>query len=105
MTRSALIEVLAARFPELVRDDAKAAVKAILEALKSCLTEGNRIEIRGFGTFETTQHRPKTGRNPKTGEPIYIPAKARPHFKPSKEMRQRVTAGSKTIGDRRRRAA
>lgn len=104
MTRSTLIEVLAVRFPELVRDDAEAAVKAILEALKSALANGDRIEIRGFGTFETTLRRPKTGRNPKTGEPVYIPAKAHPHFKPGKEMRLRV-AGSDTISERRRKVA
>lgn len=90
MTRSDLIATLALRFHELTHDDADSAVKAILAALADALACGDRAEIRGFGSFEVTHRQAKMGRNPKSGKPVYVPAKRMPHFKPGKEMRERV---------------
>lgn len=90
MTRSDLIDALAARFPALVRADAEAAVKLVTETLGSALAKGDRIEIRGFGSFEVKQRKPRLGRNPKTGAKVEVPAKGVPHFKAGKELRERV---------------
>lgn len=90
MTRSELIDALAQRFPRLMKGDADMAVSEILEAIAQTLIEGRRIEIRRFGTF-ALNHRPsRVGRNPKTGERVNVPAKYTPHFKPGKELRERV---------------
>ena len=76
MTKSELIDRLAAQFPQLVAKDAELAVKMILDAMAESLAKGERIEIRGFGSFGLNYRPPRTGRNPKTGEKIMI--KARP---------------------------
>ena len=90
MTKSDLIDRLAARFRQLEAKDAKLAVNLILEALTDTLSLGNRVEIRDFGSFAVTYRSPRTGRNPKTGEKVEILAKNKPHFKAGKEMRERV---------------
>ena len=90
MTRSDLIESLAARNPSLSQQDAEEAVKTILEAMSQGLAQGQRIEIRGFGSFSLSHRPPRVGRNPKTGERVMVPAKHVPHFKAGKEMRERV---------------
>ena len=90
MTRSELVEALAAKFPQLTLADAKAATDQIIEALTDALADAGRIEIRGFGAFSVTYREPRTGRNPKTGVKVPVPAKYIPHFKPGKEMRVRV---------------
>ncbi len=90
MTRSELIDSLAARFPQLTAQDAEVAVKELLDALTGALIQGQRIEIRGFGSFSLNYRPPRTGRNPKTGEKVDVPAKYVPHFKPGKELRDRV---------------
>jgi integration host factor subunit beta len=90
MTKSELIARLAARFPQLVAKDADFAVKVILDALTDALARGDRIEIRGFGSFALNYRPPRLGRNPKSGEKVKVPAKYVPHFKPGKEMRERV---------------
>lgn len=90
MTKSELIARLAARFPQLVAKDADLAVKVILDALSESLANGDRIEIRGFGSFSLNYRPPRLGRNPKSGEKVQVPAKYVPHFKPGKELRERV---------------
>jgi integration host factor subunit beta len=90
MTKSELIVRLAARFPQLVAKDADFAVKMILDAMTSALSRGDRIEIRGFGSFALNYRPPRTGRNPKSGERVQVPEKHVPHFKAGKELRERV---------------
>jgi integration host factor subunit beta len=92
MTKSELIARLAARYPQLVAKDAELAVKMILDAMTSSLTQGQRIEIRGFGSFGLNYRPPRIGRNPKSGEKVKVPAKHVPHFKAGKELRERVDA-------------
>ncbi len=89
MTRSELIDALAARFPQLTELDAEVAVKELLDALAGALIKGQRIEIRGFGSFSLNYRPPRTGRNPKTGEKVDVAAKYVPHFKPGKELQDR----------------
>jgi integration host factor subunit beta len=90
MTKSELIDRLAARFPQLVAKDAEFAVKMILDAMAGALITGDRIEIRGFGSFALNYRPPRTGRNPKSGEKVLVPEKYVPHFKAGKELRERV---------------
>ena len=80
MTKSDLIAKLAARYPQLVAKDAELAVKMILDAMAGNLAKGNRIEIRGFGSFGLNYRPPRTGRNPKSGEKVHVPEKYVPHF-------------------------
>jgi integration host factor subunit beta len=94
MTRSDLVEELAARFATLTHRDAESAVKTILDAMSDALARGHRIEIRGFGSFTVTRRPPRTGRNPRTGESVQIPEKRVPHFKPGKALREAVDARS-----------
>lgn len=93
MTRSDLVRLLADRFGQgqLTQRDADAAVKAILEAMSSALERGQRIEIRGFGSFAISHRPPRLGRNPKTGERVQIPERRMPHFKPGKALREAVS--------------
>jgi len=93
MTRSQLINRLAEKFPQLVAKDAEFAVRTILDAMSGTLAEGNRIEIRGFGSFALSHRPPRVGRNPKSGETVQVPEKRVPHFKPGKNLRERVDAG------------
>ena len=90
MTRSDLIAKLAERYPQLLTRDAELAVKVILDAMAAALAKGGRIEIRGFGSFALNYRPPRTGRNPKSGEKVQVPAKYVPHFKAGKELRERV---------------
>ena len=90
MTKSELIARLAERFPQLVAKDADFAVKMILDAMSEALVRGDRIEIRGFGSFALNYRPPRVGRNPKSGEKVSVPAKWVPHFKAGKEWRERV---------------
>jgi integration host factor subunit beta len=90
MTKSELIARLAQRFPQLVAKDADLSVKVILDALAETLAKGERIEIRGFGSFSLNYRPPRIGRNPKTGVKVEVPAKFVPHFKAGKELRERV---------------
>lgn len=90
MTKSDLITKLAACYPQLVAKDAELAVKMILDAMAGNLAKGNRIEIRGFGSFGLNYRPPRTGRNPKSGEKVHVPEKYVPHFKAGKELRERV---------------
>jgi integration host factor subunit beta len=100
MTKSELIACLAERFPQLVLKDADFAVKTILDAISEALVAGQRIEIRRFGSFSLNSRLPRIGRNPKSGEKVLIPRKYVPHFKPGKELRERVDAmASQSIRD------
>tara|TARA_B100001245_G_scaffold235148_1_gene222284 strand:- start:1194 stop:1493 length:300 start_codon:yes stop_codon:yes gene_type:complete len=90
MTKSELIEVLAQKQPQLAYRDIELAVKTILEYMSASLSSGERIEIRGFGSFSLHFRPARSGRNPKSGEPVSLPAKYVPHFKPGKELRERV---------------
>ena len=90
MTKSELIARLAERFPQLVAKDADFAVKMILDAMTDALSRGDRIEIRGFGSFALNYRPPRVGRNPKSGEKVQVPEKYVPHFKAGKELRERV---------------
>lgn len=91
MTKSELIELLARRQPHLKADDVDMAVKTLLQMMGAALAAGERIEIRGFGSFLLHYRPPRTGRNPKTGDAVALPGKHVPHFKPGKELRERVT--------------
>lgn len=91
MTKSELIEILSQRQPHLKGDDVDLAVKALLEMMGGSLSAGERIEIRGFGSFSLHYRPPRLGRNPKTGESVALPGKHVPHFKPGKELRERVS--------------
>lgn len=90
MTKSELIAKLAARFPQLVAKDAELAVKMILDAMGKSLAQGQRIEIRGFGSFGLNFRPSRIGRNPKSGDRVQVPEKYVPHFKAGKELRDRV---------------
>ncbi|HRQ57782.1 MAG TPA: integration host factor subunit beta [Azoarcus taiwanensis] len=90
MTKSELIVRLAARFPQLVAKDTDFAVKMVLDAMADALAQGDRIEIRGFGSFSLNYRPPRVGRNPKSGEKVQVPEKYVPHFKAGKELRERV---------------
>ncbi len=90
MNKSELIAKLVARFPQLVVKDAELAVKMILDAMGKSLAAGQRIEIRGFGSFGLNFRPPRIGRNPKSGDRVQVPAKHVPHFKAGKELRDRV---------------
>jgi integration host factor subunit beta len=90
VTKSELIAQLSVRFPQLVLKDAEIAVKTMLDAMSQTLCHGDRIEIRGFGSFSLNYRPPRQGRNPKTGETVPVPAKYVPHFKAGKELRDRV---------------
>ena len=90
MTKSELIEILARRQGHLKADDVDMAVKTLLEMMSNSLTEGDRIEIRGFGSFSLHFRPPRQGRNPKTGETVALAGKYVPHFKPGKDLRERV---------------
>ena len=91
MTKSELIEIQSQRQSHLKADDVDLAVKSLLEMMGGSLSEGERIEIRGFGSFSLHYRPPRTGRNPKTGDAVALPGKHVPHFKPGKELRDRVS--------------
>ena len=90
MTKSDLIAKLAARYSQLVAKDAELAVKTLLDEMAKSLSQGERIEIRGFGSFSLNYRPPRTGRNPKTGDKVSVAEKHVPHFKAGKELRERV---------------
>lgn len=90
MTKSELIEALARQQPHLAQKDVELAVKCIIEKMNQALSSGERIEIRGFGSFSLHLRPPRMGRNPKTGDSVALAKKYVPHFKPGKELRDRV---------------
>ena len=92
MTKSELIQLLAAKQPQLDYRDVELAVKELLDQLSTALAAGKRIEVRGFGSFSLHYRPPRVGRNPKTGDTVHVPDKYVPHFKPGKELRDRVNS-------------
>ena len=90
MTKSELIERITSRHPQLSNKDVELAVKTILDSMSQALSQGGRIEIRGFGSFSLHFRSPRLGRNPKTGESVQLRGKYVPHFKPGKELREQV---------------
>ena len=90
MTKSELIEALARRQTHLAFVDVEMAVKSVIELMSYALAHGERIEVRGFGSFALHYRPPRMGRNPKTGEAVALPGKHVPHFKPGKELRERA---------------
>ena len=93
MTKAELIEEVS-RVVEMTRKDSEVIVEAIFDSVVRALRTGDKIEIRGFGSFRTRQRRPRVGRNPKTGERVEVPAKKIPFFKPSKELKDLVNESS-----------
>jgi integration host factor subunit beta len=94
VTKSELIEALAKKQPHLALKDVELAVKCIIEKMNQTLSSGQRIEIRGFGSFSLHKRPQRMGRNPKTGESVALAEKYVPHFKPGKELRDRVNSSS-----------
>jgi len=92
VTKSELIEALAKKQPHLAQKDVELAVRCIIEHMAQALASGERIEIRGFGSFSLHYRSPRIGRNPKTGDSVALSSKYVPHFKPGKELRDRVNA-------------
>lgn len=90
MTKSELIEALATNQRHLAYQDVEMSVRTLIEQMSQSLAGGQRIEIRGFGSFSLHFRPPRMGRNPKTGDQVALPGKHVPHFKPGKELRERV---------------
>lgn len=97
MTRSELIQQLAFQHPELTQKDIEMSVHLILDKISGVLEKKERVEIRGFGSFETLHRPPRNGHNPKTGQVVKVPAKYVPHFRAGKELRVRVNQGKPGI--------
>ncbi len=92
MTKADLIDEVS-RLAELTRKDSEVIVETIFDSVVRSLRAGDKIEIRGFGSFRTRQRKARMGRNPKTGEKVEVPAKKIPFFKPSKELKDLVNEG------------
>jgi integration host factor subunit beta len=90
MTKSELIAKLAPRFPQLAARDTDFATNMILDEISAALARGDRIEIRGVGSFSLAYRASRIGRNPKSGDQVRVPAKHVPHFKAGKDLRERV---------------
>ena len=93
MTKSELIEKIAAVQNQLSAKDVELAIKTMLDHMADALARGDRVEIRGFGSFSLNYRSARVGRNPKTGEQVNLDGKYVPHFKPGKELRERVNLG------------
>ncbi|MEA3643281.1 MAG: integration host factor subunit beta [Lamprobacter sp.] len=93
MTRSELIAKLTQHPTHLAPEDVEMAAKTLIDLMRETLAAGERIEVRGFGAFVLREYAPRLGRNPKTGESVMLPARHRVHFKPGKDLRERVDAG------------
>lgn len=98
MIRSELVNVLSERQPHLLRRDVEMAVNCIIGQMADAIATGERIEIRGFGSFDLRHRPPRIARNPKTGETLHLPAKAAVHFKAGMEMRDRVNTSRDKCG-------
>jgi integration host factor subunit beta len=95
MTKADLIEEVS-RVVEMTRKDSEVIVEAIFDSIVRSLRAGDKIEIRGYGSFRTRQRQPRVGRNPKTGTRVDVPSKRIPYFKPSKELKDLVNASANT---------
>jgi integration host factor subunit beta len=96
MTKADLIEEVS-RLAELTRKDSEVIVETIFDSVVHALRTGDKIEIRGFGSFRTRQRKPRVGRNPKTGDRVEVPPKKIPFFKPSKELKDMVNKDSAKV--------
>ncbi len=96
MTKAELIDEVA-RVVEMSRKDSEVIVETIFDSVVRALRSGEKIEIRGFGSFRTRQRQPRIGRNPKTGTRVEVPAKRIPFFKPSKELKDLVNAAGAAV--------
>jgi len=96
MTKSELIEKISAEQSQLSAKDVELAVKMIMDHMADALSQGDRIEVRGFGSFSLHYRAARSGRNPKTGQKVELDGKYVPHFKPGKELRERVNMGMQT---------
>ncbi len=92
MIRSELLQSLAADNPDLRPEEIEQVVDIFFDEITERLAEGGRVELRGFGTFSTRERDARVGRNPRTGDPVDVPAKRVPYFKPGKEMRERLNS-------------
>ena len=92
MVKSEFVRALNEKLPGSQLDDVESAVNCLLKHMADALVQGERIEVRGFGGFDLHHRPPRIARNPKTGEAVNLPAKVKVHFKPGKEMRDRVDA-------------
>lgn len=90
MTKSEIIDTLSRKQSHLSSRDVELSVKILLDRMSDALAEGDRIEVRGFGSFSLHHRAARKGRNPKTGDQVELPPKRVPHFKPGKELRERV---------------
>lgn len=90
MIRSELLQALAKDNPELRAEDVERAVDTFFDEIAQRLSDGGRVELRGFGAFSTRHRESRRGRNPRTGESVDVPEKRVPYFKPGKEMRARL---------------
>lgn len=97
-----LTEKLAEQGQELYQRDVEIVVNAVLDTITQALTDGHRVEIRGFGSFSTRERRARKGRNPRTGSEVAVPIKRMPHFKPGKDMLEDINGG-KVPGRNRKR--
>src|ERR1700745_1260379 len=95
MTKADLIDEVS-RLAELTRKDSEVIVETIFDSIVRSLRGGDKIEIRGLGSFRTRQRKPRVGRNPKTGDRVEVPAKKIPFFKPSKELKDLVNNSAQT---------
>jgi integration host factor subunit beta len=97
MTKADLVEEVT-QIGDLTRRDGEVVVDTVFDAVIQALQAGDKIEIRGFGSFRIRQRKPRTGRNPKTGDKVEVPAKRVPYFKPSKELRDLVNPKASAEG-------
>jgi nucleoid DNA-binding protein len=96
MTKADLVEQVAEAIgPGITKKDCALVVDGLLNAIKNAMSDHAHIEIRGFGTFKVRKRRSRMARNPRTGEPVEVPARAVPIFKPSKDLRVQVSEGTK----------
>ena len=94
MTKADLVEEVS-RVTELTRKDSEVIVDTLFESVIKALRDGDKLEVRGFGSFRVRQRNARVGRNPKTGEKVEVPAKRVPYFKPSKELKDLINDGTK----------
>ncbi len=99
MTKSQLISLLAEKNPHLFMRDVERIVDTIFEEITAALVKGDRVELRGFGAFSIKSRESRTGRNPRTGETVYVAAKRLPFFKTGKALRERLNGGAADAGD------
>ena len=98
MTKSELVTKLFGKLPTLKEEDITLSVALLLESVRVTLEKGRRVEIRGFGSFALNYLPPRNGRNPKSGEAVVVPSKYVPHFKPGKELKDRVNSSLESAG-------